>query len=102
MNLLQIILENNKNIWILYSIYTIIISTISFLLMYIDKKKAKSYKRRIKESTFVIIAILGGAIGIILSMLILKHKTSKKKFYYLMPFIYLLNRSVSFFILIIN
>lgn len=49
-------LFNLKNILI----YLIIINLITFIMMYIDKKKAKWGKWRIKESTLFTLVFLGG------------------------------------------
>ena len=45
--------------------YLIIINVIAFLMMYIDKRKAKYGKWRIKEYTLFITALIGGSIGAI-------------------------------------
>lgn len=43
-------------------IYLVIINLIAFAMMYIDKKKAKWGKWRIKESTLFTLVFLGGRI----------------------------------------
>lgn len=53
---------------------------IGFLLMYIDKKRAKEEKFRIKESTLFLVAILFGSLGILGGMYKFRHKTLHKKF----------------------
>ena len=58
-------------------IYLIIINLIAFLAMFIDKKKAQKGKWRIKESTLLILALIGGSIGAISGMYIFHHKTQK-------------------------
>ena len=40
-------------------IYLIIINIIAFLAMFIDKKKAEKNRWRIKESTLLILALIG-------------------------------------------
>ena len=50
-------------------IYFIIINIIGFLIMFIDKQKAKKGKWRIPEKTLFIITALGGGIGTIAGML---------------------------------
>lgn len=67
---------NIKNILI----YLIIINLVSFLAMYIDKKRAKWGKWRIKESTLFILVLLGGGIGGIAGMYVFRHKTKKPRF----------------------
>lgn len=63
-----------------FIIYLIIINLIAFLTMYIDKKRAKYGKWRIKEHTLFILAILGGSIGAIAGMYTFRHKTKKMRF----------------------
>ena len=61
-------------------IYLLIINLIGILVMYIDKKKAIYGRWRIPEKTLLIIAFLGGSIGTVLGMYMLRHKTKKLKF----------------------
>ncbi len=63
-----------------FIIYLIIINLIAFLAMYIDKRRAKYGKWRIKEHTLFILAILGGSIGAIVGMYTFRHKTKKMRF----------------------
>ncbi len=60
--------------------YLIIINIISFITIYIDKRKAIKNKWRISELFLVVIAILGGSLGSILGMKLFRHKTNKTKF----------------------
>ena len=61
-------------------IYLIIINIIGFLVMYIDKQKAKKGNWRIPEKTIFIITVLGGGIGTISGMYAFRHKTQKLHF----------------------
>ncbi len=61
-------------------IYLLVINLISFLSMYIDKRKAKWGKWRIKESTLFTLVLLGGGIGGIAGMYTFRHKTQKPRF----------------------
>ena len=63
-----------------FIIYLIIINLIAFLAMYIDKRRAKYGKWRIKEHTLFILAFLGGSIGAIVGIYIFRHKTKKMRF----------------------
>jgi len=71
-----------KNIFTMQNIiiYLIIINIIGFLIMYIDKQKAKKGKWRIPEKTIFIITVLGGGIGTISGMYAFRHKTQKLHF----------------------
>ena len=68
-------------------IYLIVINLISFLAMFIDKKKARRGKWRVSEFSLLMLVILGGGIGGILGMRVFRHKTKKAKFYIGFPLI---------------
>lgn len=61
-------------------IYLLIINVIGFLVMGIDKKRAKMMEWRIPEKTFFLITLFGGGIGTITGMYTFRHKTRKKYF----------------------
>lgn len=60
--------------------YFIIINIISFILMFLDKRRAIKNKWRISENTLMLVSILGGSIGGILGMYTFRHKTKHIKF----------------------
>jgi len=66
-------------LWIIY--FLIIINIIVFGLMGLDKRRAIKNKTRIKEQTFCILSMFGGFVGLILGMMVFKHKTNKLSFY---------------------
>lgn len=68
----------------------VIINFLGFIIMGIDKLKAKRGSRRIPENTLFMFTILGGGVGTILGMYIFRHKTKKKKFTVGMPIILIL------------
>ena len=61
-------------------IYLFAINLITFVTMYVDKRKAKWGKWRIKESTLFTLVLLGGGIGGIAGMHVFRHKTKKTRF----------------------
>ena len=71
-------------------IYFVIINILGFLIMFIDKQKAKKGKWRIPEKTLFIITGLGGGIGTIAGMYIFRHKTQKVAFVIGFPLITIL------------
>lgn len=71
-------------------VYLVLINIISFLIVYIDKKKAINHKWRIKESSLIFLSLIGGSIGILISMKIFRHKTKHRKFTIGVPLILLL------------
>jgi uncharacterized protein len=77
--------------------YLILLNFIGFLSMYIDKEKAKKGKWRIKESTLLLIAIIGGSIGSYLGMKTFRHKTNHAKFKYGIPLIIIIQLVIYFY-----
>ncbi len=67
--------------------YLLAINIIGFVIIMIDKFKAKNNKWRIRENTIFFLAIGGAATGELISMLLFHHKTKKKKFIILIPII---------------
>lgn len=61
-------------------IYLIIINALGFLLMLIDKQKARHGRWRIPEATLMGVAALGGSVGSLLGMYTVRHKTRHIKF----------------------
>lgn len=71
--------------------YFITINIVGFLLFAIDKRKAQKYKYRISEACLLFVSLIGGALGSILAMGILKHKNSKIKFAIGLPLLLIFN-----------
>ena len=61
-------------------IYLFLINAVSFLLMLIDKWKAKKMRWRIPEATLMGSALLGGSLGALTGMYLVRHKTKHPKF----------------------
>lgn len=68
-------------------IYLVIINAVGFILMLVDKIKAKKNLWRIPEATLFLAAALGGSIGSIAGMYTFRHKTKHVKFILGMPLI---------------
>lgn len=66
-------------------VYLIVINFISFIMMGLDKYKAKKRAWRIPESTLFVLALIGGSIGSIAGMHLFHHKTRHWYFLYGMP-----------------
>ena len=65
--------------------YVVIINIVSFIMMGIDKRKAKKRAWRIPEATLFILAAGGGSIGSIAGMYTFRHKTQHRSFTWGMP-----------------
>ena len=61
-------------------IYLILINAAAFLLMLIDKYRARKKLWRIPERTLMAMALLGGSVGAIAGMYCFRHKTKHLKF----------------------
>ena len=68
-----------------------IINAVGFLMMGIDKYKAKRKKWRISEAALFTVAIIGGAVGSYIGMQIFRHKTKHKSFAIGIPLIILVH-----------
>lgn len=71
-------------------LYFLIINIVGFLIMFIDKRKAKKGAWRIPEKTLFLITVLGGGIGTTAGMYVFRHKTQKLQFVIGFPFITIL------------
>lgn len=65
--------------------YLIIVNASGFLLMLMDKLQAKRGAWRIPESTLMTVALVGGSIGAIAGMYLVRHKTRHPKFFIGLP-----------------
>ena len=63
-----------------FLLYLLLINALGFLLMLIDKWKAKHNRWRIPEATLMGVAAIGGSIGSPLGMYTFRHKTKHIKF----------------------
>jgi uncharacterized membrane protein YsdA (DUF1294 family) len=72
-----------------FVIYFVIASFVAYAVMAHDKKAAKRKDWRIKESTLLTIAALGGSVGMFVAMHRLRHKTKHPKFTIGVPLIIL-------------
>ena len=60
--------------------YLLLINAVGFLLMLIDKWKARKNRWRIPEATLMTVAALGGSVGSLAGMYTVRHKTQHLKF----------------------
>ncbi|WP_058307144.1 DUF1294 domain-containing protein [Gracilibacillus massiliensis] len=79
-------------------IYLLIINSIAFLIMGIDKHKAKHNKWRIPEQRIWIVSIVGGALGAAIGMYTFRHKTKHKNFLILLPVLVIVETTLLLFL----
>jgi uncharacterized membrane protein YsdA (DUF1294 family) len=75
--------------------YLLLINLAGFVLMGIDKRRARRYRRRIPERRLLAYAAIGGSVGCILGMAVWRHKTKHPKFTLGLPLILLLQLGIS-------
>ena len=71
--------------------YFLIINIVDFVLMGIDKSKARKQTWRIPESTLILVALIGGSLGAWIGMYTFRHKTRHKVFVIGIPLILLVH-----------
>jgi len=83
-------------------IYLAVISFISIIVTIADKIKSKRNSWRVSEAKLIGLSVIGGSLAMIITMLLIRHKTSKEKFMVGIPFIILIQiivAAIIFFIL---
>ena len=60
--------------------YLLIINAIGFLIMLVDKLRARKNAWRIPEARLMLISTIGGSIGMLAGMYLFRHKTLHPKF----------------------
>ena len=63
-----------------FLLYLLIINAAAFALMLLDKYKAKHRLWRVPEATLMTAAALGGSLGALAGMYLVRHKTRHRKF----------------------
>lgn len=71
--------------------YLIIINAVGWLIMLIDKQKAKRKAWRIPEATLMGVAAIGGSLGSLIGMYQFRHKTKHRKFTIGIPLILIIH-----------
>ncbi|MCR4788464.1 MAG: DUF1294 domain-containing protein [Lachnospiraceae bacterium] len=79
-------------------IYFAAANLLGFLLMGIDKLKARKRGFRIPEATLFLVALAGGSVGSLLGMYLFRHKTRHRKFTIGMPIILALQLAILLFL----
>ncbi len=60
--------------------YFFAINTVGLLLMYLDKRRARLRRRRVRERILLSVAAVGGAFGVYIGMRWRRHKRAKPAF----------------------
>ena len=79
------------------AIYLCVISLVSIIVCCYDKIAAKhNPKHRTRESTLLLLSALGGSVAMLLTILLIRHKTKHKKFMIGIPAIIILQVVLTF------
>lgn len=71
-------------------IYLALVNLTALLIFGFDKLFARAGSRRVRESTLLILAFLGGSVGALLGAKLFRHKTKKSSFMALLGIIFLI------------
>lgn len=82
------------------ALYLLIINALAFLLMLLDKYKARKNLWRIPEATLMGVAALGGSIGALAGMYLVRHKTQHPKFTLGIPLLLAIQMVIATWILV--
>lgn len=74
--------------------YLVLMDLAAFALFAADKRRARRKMWRIPEAALLWTTALGGSLGALLGMHLLRHKTRHPKFYILVPALFLLHTAV--------
>lgn len=72
-----------------WQVYLLEINVVALLLSAIDKACARKAIWRVSEVTLLLSAVLGGSVGLLLGILLFRHKTKHKRFRIGVPLILL-------------
>ena len=79
--------------------YLILINLFAVYITAHDKRAAEKKRWRVKERALMMVAILGGAPAMYLTMLIIRHKTRKPLFMIGIPVIFVLELVIVFLVI---
>ena len=79
-----------------FAVYLAVISVISVITCIYDKLAAKVAKRhRTREAMLLVLSALGGSVAMLITMLIIRHKTKHIKFMLGIPLIIILQAALT-------
>ena len=72
----------------------VVASLCAFVMCIYDKRAAVKNKRRISEKALFIVSIFGGALGMLLGMFLVRHKTRRWYFVLIVPLLIVLHAAI--------
>lgn len=79
----------------IYFAYLAAVSSIAVIMTVHDKSAAKRHRRRVPERTLFAAAALGGSAAMLITMVLIRHKTKHKRFMMGLPIIILLQTALA-------
>ena len=79
-------------------LYLLLINLLGFIMMGVDKRRARHRHYRIPERTLFLVATAGGSLGVLIGMKVFRHKTQHNTFRYGMPGLLLGQMAVAMYI----
>jgi len=77
----------------------LLLNSLAFILMGIDKYKSQHNMWRISEKSLFIISVLGGSVGVLMGMYYFRHKTRHPSFVWGIPAILIFQAAIIYYIL---
>lgn len=65
--------------------YLLLMNVVAFVVMGVDKKRARRGEWRVPEKTLFLLSLIGGSFGSLMGMYTFRHKTKHMKFVIGMP-----------------
>lgn len=69
------------------AIYLAVISLVAIIMTVSDKRRARQHRWRISEAALLLVSALGGSVAMLITMLVIHHKTKHIKFILGIPLI---------------
>ena len=73
-------------------------NAIAFVTAWADKRRAVKGRRRIRERTLFLLAVLCGSVGLYAAMLLFRHKTKHLSFMIGVPLIFICEAAAAWFL----
>jgi uncharacterized membrane protein YsdA (DUF1294 family) len=84
--------------YIYFIFYLTMINLVSVCVTVADKRKAKLHRWRVPEHTLLFLSVLGGSPAMLVTMLLIRHKTRHPKFMVGIPLILLIQAMAVYWI----
>lgn len=81
------------------ALYLLFINIIAAIICAVDKFKAKVGGWRVPEKTIFVVSLIGGAVGMYVTMQLIRHKTKHKRFMIGLPIIIFVQAAILIWIL---